>query len=200
MGSIFGESKQEKEEFNIIERLLSIIENLTRPAHKPPKATALKANYITVDKSGNLIFNNSTTNSMAAQNVTVSSSQNSVPGQIVPVAADLVTVLPISSIQPGSETYSVVDQATGATSTIATATAVPGGSEGQYTVNRISGQGGVVLVSYNALAADGVTKLTNAPATPGGAPVPDVITFQGTGTGTGSTVAAALTATYGTPS
>jgi hypothetical protein len=191
MGSIFGESKQEKEEFNIIERLLSIIENLTRPAQKPPKATALKANYITVDKSGNLIFNNSTTNSMAAQNVNVLGTQNTVPGQLVPVLADGVTPLPISSIQAGSEAYSAVDQATGNPSLIATVAPVSGGSEGQYAVTRIAGQAGVVLISYKALAADGVTIITNAGGTP------DVITFQPAGA-TGP--AAALTATYGSPS
>jgi hypothetical protein len=190
MGSIFGESKQEKEEFRIIERLIGIIENLTRQTNNPPKAAALKASYITVDKSGNIIFNNTNSNSMAAQNVTVLGTQNTVPGQIVPVAADGVTVEPITSITAGSEAYTVVDQATNATSTVATVAPVAGGSEGQFAVTRIAGQSGVVLVSYTALAADGVTKITNAGGTP------DVITFQGNPTG----IAAALTASYGTPS
>ena len=193
---LFGESNQEKE-LEIIKIQAEIIRDLTRQKELP-KATALRANYITTDSSGNLIFNNtSTTNSMAAQNVNVLGNQNTVPGQIVPLAADLATVLPFSSIQAGSEAYTAVDQATGTTSVIATVGPTPGGSEGQFTVTRISGQAGVVLVSYTALAADGVTKITNAPAAPGGAPVPDTITFQPV-TATGP--AAALSATYGSPS
>ena len=125
-----------------------------------------------------------------AQTITVLGTQNTVPGQLVPVAADNVTVEPISTIQAGSEVYTVVDQATGTTSTVATVAAVPGGAEGQFAVTRITGQSGTVLVSYKALAVDGVTSITNVGGTP------DTIIFQGNPTG----VAAALTATFGTPS
>lgn len=187
---LFGDNKQEKTELEIIKLQAEIIRDLTR-TKALPQAAALRANYITIDPSGNIIFNTSTTNSMAAQNVNVLGNQNTVPGQIVPVAADGVTVLPISSIQAGSEAYTATDQATGTTSVIATVGAVPGGTEGQFAVTRIAGQAGVVLISKKALAADGVTSITDQGGTP------DVITFQpveSTGPAT------ALTATYGAPS
>src|SRR6202021_3190413 len=98
---MFGESKEEKEEFHIINRLLGIVANRTHQnhhGHRPPHSTALKANYLTVDKSGNIIFHNSNNNLMA-QTITVLGTQNTVPGQLVPVAADNVTVEPISTIQ-----------------------------------------------------------------------------------------------------
>src|SRR5580658_3020734 len=98
---LFGQNHEEKMELEIIKLQALAIERLTRQK-EPLVATALRANYITIDTSGNIIFNTSTTNSMAAQNVTVTPTQNTVPGQIVPLAADLVTVLPISSITPGS--------------------------------------------------------------------------------------------------
>jgi hypothetical protein len=187
---LFGDSQSEKELIATVKLQAETIERLTRKK-EPPKASALRANYLTVDSAGNIIFNTSITNSMAAQNVNVLGTQNTVPGQLVPVLADGVTPLPISSIQAGSEAYTANDQATGTASLIATVAPVPGGSEGQYAVTRIAGQAGVVLISYKALAADGVTSITNQGGTP------DVITFQPAGA-TGP--AAALTATYGSPS
>jgi hypothetical protein len=192
---LFG-GNNEKEELSIIEqllcnekRLLDIIEReqslvwyLTHK-NEPSKAAALTAQYSLINSSNKI-------KSKMAQTITVLGSQNTVPGQIVPVAADNVTVEPISSIQAGSEAYVVVDQSTGTTSLVATVAAVAGGAEGQFAVTRIGTQSGTVLVSYTALAADGVTSITNV----GG--VPDTIIFQGQPTG----VAAALTAQYGTAS
>lgn len=178
---IFGSSKEEKEELRIIERLVCIVDRLTERQPSPTKG--LSANYITVDPSGNLIFNIKNSNSMAAQTITVLPSQNTVPGQIVPVAADGVTVEPISTINAGSEVYTSSNPA------IATVAAVPGGSEGQFAVTRVSGQSGTVVITYTAVNTAGTT-ITNA----GG--VGDTFVFQGQPTG----VAAALTATYGTPS
>jgi hypothetical protein len=154
--------------------------------HHKHWAKSLSADYFTIQNGDILIINSKTSNQMA-QTVTVLGTQNTLPGQIVPVAADNVTVEPISTIQAGSEAYTVVDQATGQTSLVATVAAVAGGAEGQFAVSRIGTQSGTVLVSYTALAADGVTTITNV----GG--VPDTIIFQGQPTG----VAAALTAQYG---
>jgi len=176
---LFGETKIEKSEFSVIDKLLQIILNLT--GAKPAKS--LRANYWVVDKSGNLIFNTSKSNSMAAQTITVLPNQNTVPGQLVPVAADGVTVEPISSINAGSEVY------TSSNTAVATVAPVVGGSEGQFAVTRVSGQSGTVVVTYTAVTTAGAT-ITNA----GG--VGDTFVFQGQPTG----VAAALTATYGTPS
>jgi hypothetical protein len=183
--NLFGPSSSEKEDIKIIDRLLGIVENLTSSGKKSPESVAksLKASYYTVDKSGNIIFNISNTNSMAAQTITVLPNQNTVPGQIVPVAADGVTVEPISAINAGSEVYTSSNPA------IATVAAVPGGSEGQFAVTRVSGQSGTVVVTYTAVNTAGTT-ITNA----GG--VGDTFIFQGQPTG----VAAALTATYGSPS
>ena len=147
------------------------------------RAKFLKASYYTVDQSGNIIFNISNSNSMAAQTITVLPGQNTVPGQIVPVAADGVTKEPISTINAGSEVY------TSSNPSIATVAAVPGGSEGQFAVTRVAGQSGTVVITYTAVNTAGTT-ITNA----GG--VGDTFIFQGQPSG----VAAALTASYGNPS
>lgn len=184
---MFG--NHEKQQLEIIQELAknnshltNIVDRLLKEREKP-NAFALQANYLTVDPSGNIIFNTSKKPQMP-QSITVLPAQNTVPGQLVPVASDNTTVEPISTIQPGSELYTTSDP------TIATVAAVVGGPEGSFAVTRVAGKSGTVTVSYTALAADGVTKITNV----GG--IPDTFIFQGQPTG----VAAALTASYGTPS
>jgi hypothetical protein len=186
----------EQEDLEIIQYLAKsnlhltyIVDRLLKDRDKP-RAFALTANYITLDPSGNLLINNSNQPQKMPQTINVLPAQNTVPAQLVPVAADNTTVEPITTLQPGSEVYTAVDQATGTTSTVATVAPVAGGAEGQFAVTRIAGQSGIVLVSYKALSADGKTTLTNVGGTP------DIFNFQGQPTG----VAAALTATYGSPS
>lgn len=189
--SLFGESKKEKEELEIIEALveqntlaLKIIDKLTIPLNAP-NAAALKAIYSIATKTGDIqIFNSNKINSIMAQTITVLPGQNTVPGQLVPVASDNTTVEPISTITAGSEVYTSSDP------TIATVAAVTGGTEGQFAVTRVAGKSGTITVSYTALAIDGTTTITNVGGTP------DTFIFRGQPTG----VAAALTATYGTPS
>lgn len=121
-----------------------------------------------------------------AQTITVLPAQNTVPGQLVPVASDLITIEPITTINAASEVYTLIDQATGTTSTVATVTALPS-PEGAFLVSRILGQSGTVVLNYTAITPAGLT-ITNV----GG--IGDTFIFQGQPTG----VAAALTATFGT--
>lgn len=176
-----------RHEFEELKEDYEIVETWTRERilhhkhHHGPKT--LRAIYETVDASGNIVFDNLNNNSMAAQTITVLPNQNTVPGQLVPVAADGVTVEPISTINAGSEVYTSSNPA------VATVAAVTGGTEGQFAVTRVAGQSGTVVITYAAVNTAGTT-ITNA----GG--VGDTFIFQGQPTG----VAAALTATFGTPS
>lgn len=179
--SLFGASKTEKEELRIIEKLVDIIDRLTREQEQAV-SHSLSATYWTIDPSGNIIFNTKKSNSMAAQTITLLPNQNTVPGQLVPLASDGVTVEPISTINAGSEVYTSSNPA------IATVAPVPGGSEGQFAVTRVPGQSGSVVITYTAVNTAGTT-ITNA----GG--VGDTFIFQGVASG----IAAALTATFGTP-
>lgn len=149
--------------------------------HKKNKLKHLTANYYTVSKSGDIIFNKSNNNQMG-QTIQVGASQNSVPGQLIGLAADGVTQEPLSGLQPGSEVYTTSD------ATIATISPVSGGAEGQYTVDRVAGASGSVQVGYSATLADGTT-IVNGPA--GG----DTIVFAGQPTG----VISSLSSIYGAP-
>src|SRR5580692_1216531 len=123
---------------HIIAELTSMVNRLL-PRQHIPTAAALRACYIT---QGNREAHKNKL--MASQTITVLSTQNTVPGQIVPVAIAGVTVEPITTINAGSELYTVVDQSTGTTSTVATVAPVSGGAEGQFAVVRITGQSGGV--------------------------------------------------------
>ena len=118
-----------------------------------------------------------------AQTITLLAGQNTLPGQIVPVASDNVTVEPISTINAGSEVYTSSD------TSIATVAADPSGVEGAFIVSRVPNAVGTIQLTYSATTPDGKT-VTNVGGTP------DTIIFQGQPTD----VASALTATYGTPS
>jgi hypothetical protein len=181
---MFGEDERKRLE-HIISKQNDIIELLASKLPSLFNATKLSASYYTTDDEGNIIIHPSISQ---MQNISVGAGLNNLPGQLQPLAADN-TPLDISSIKAGSEVYAVVDQATGLQSTIATVAPTPGGAEGQFTVSRIPGKSGVVLLTYAALAADGVTKITNV----GGQP--DVITFAA------STAPSAtqLSATFGQP-
>ena len=90
-----------------------------------------------------------------ALNTTVAANQNTVVAQLVPVAADGVTPEAITTINPGSEVYTSSDP------TIATVAATPGGTEGQYTISRVTGASGTVSITYTAVrTSDGAT-ITN---------------------------------------
>lgn len=114
------------------------------------------------------------------QTINVLAGQNTVPGQLVPVADDNTTIEPIETITAGSEVYTTSDIS------IATAAAVVGGAEGQFTINRVLGAQGTVTLFYTATTPDGRT-ITNI----GG--LPDTFNFQGQPTG----IASALTANFG---
>lgn len=177
--SLFGDSKVEKELARTVELQAETIRNLTNKSDP----TSLRATYIGLDSKNNFVFYNLKSNKMA-QTIVVPFGKNTVAGQIVPEKKDGVTTEPITSINPGSEVYTSSDP------TIATAAAVTGGAEGQFTVTRVSGATGSVTVLYTAVrAVDGAT-ITNL----GG--VGDTFQFQGEPDGTPD----ALTATYSSPS
>jgi hypothetical protein len=144
---------------------------------KQGKAKHLTAVYAVVTDSSDiqLIFSNKNSNEMP-QTITVLDGQNNVPGQLVPLAADGVTIEPISTINAGSESYTSSDPS------IATAAPVAGGPEGSFLVTRVPGAIGNVAISYTAVNTDGTTISGS-----------DNFVFQGPSTG----VAASLTATYG---
>lgn len=165
-----------EEQVEIIYRQSETIDHLVRhpPPPRLPIAKSLRANYPTIAKN-----QVSKTSDFMAQTITVLGTQNSLPGQLTPIAADGVTVEPITTIQPGTEVYTPTP--TG----IATVTPVAG-TEGAYTVDRISGQSGTVALMYTALNTAGVT-ITNTDG------VPDSIIFLPSPTG----VAASLASTFG---
>lgn len=160
-----------------VDRLISIVINLLkRPC--APMAVSLSSKPITKRHHGNIFYHISNSITMA-QTVTVLDGQNTVTQQLTPIAIDGVTVEPISTIQPVSEIYTVTP--TG----IATAAAVPGGAEGLYTVNRVPGQTGQVVVTYTAVNSAG-TLITNT----GG--IGDTYIFQGPTTGVAASLSSIL--------
>jgi|SRR6187402_154657 len=182
--SLFGLSHLEKQEFELIEKLVGIVDRLTfqelERERRKPKAHHLKAVYAIVTDSADiqLVYLNKTKINMP-QTITVLDGQNTVPGQLVPLAADNVTVEPISTINAGSELYTSSD------TTIATVAADPSGVEGAFIVSRVPGANGNATISYTATTPQGTTISGS-----------DNFVFQGPSTG----VATSLTATYGTPS
>lgn len=181
---LWGESKTEKEAFEIIDRLLHnestllhIVERLLPKEPPSPKSWYLKSIYHVVTPSGDINFVNNKKSNMP-QTITVLDGQNNVPGQLVPLAADGVTIEPISTINAGSEVYTSSD------TTIATAAADPSGVEGAFIVTRVPGAAGNVSVSYTAVNTAGTTISGS-----------DNFVFQGPATG----IASSLTATYGQP-
>lgn len=110
--------------------------------------------------------------------ITILSTQNSIPGQLVPLAADGVTVEPISTITAGSEAYTSSDQ------TVATVAAANDVAEGAFVVTRVPGASGTVVINYTATNTDGVT-ITSLTG--------DTFTFLGQPQG----LAQSLSATYG---
>jgi hypothetical protein len=170
-------------ELRVIEQLVEVVDRLTRTidrllSHPPtPLATSLRANYPTIAKN-----QTAKTIDFMAQTITILGTQNTVPGQLTPIAADGVTVEPITTIQPGSEVYTL--SPTG----IATVAPVTG-TEGAFTVTRVSGQSGTVTLMYTAVNTAGTT-ITNTNGTP------DTFVFQGAQT----LVASSLAATYGSVS
>lgn len=115
---------------------------------------------------------------LAPQAITVLDGQNNVAGQLVPLAADGVTVEPIDTITAGSEAYTSSDP------TVATVAADPSGVEGAFIVSRVTGATGNVTVSYTAKNTAGTTISGS-----------DNFTFQGPLTG----LAQSLSATYSAP-
>lgn len=115
---------------------------------------------------------------LAPQSITVLDGQNNVAGQLVPLAADGVTVEPIDTIKAGSELYTSSD------TTVATVAADPSGVEGAFIVSRVTGATGNVTVSYTAVNTAGTTISGS-----------DNFTFQGPLTG----LAQSLSATYSAP-
>lgn len=182
---LWGESKIEKEAFEIIDRLLHnestllhIVERLLPKESPSPTSWYLKSIYNIVTPSGDITFVNNKNSNMPAQTITVLDGQNNVPGQLVPLAADGTTVEPISTINAGSEVYASSNTA------VATVAPVSGGPEGSFLVTRVPGAIGSVTISYNATNTQG-TAITGF----------DNFIFQGPLTG----IAASLTATYGQP-
>lgn len=179
------ETKMEKEQLQIIDEqaksireLVHIVDNLLSP--KTAAAPAfLGASYITLDSSNNFVYSN-LKNIKMAQTINILSTQNTVAGQITPVAADGITVEPITTINPGSEIYTISDP------TIATVAPISGGTEGQFSVVRVSGKSGTVTFLYTAVRASDGAIITNFSG------IPDTFIFQGTSTG----VASALSAVY----
>jgi hypothetical protein len=185
--AMFGYEKRERQQWHLIERLadancqiLRILECLVC-AKPQAEARSLAARYYLVTAEGDILITSENTQTMA-QTITVQPGQNHVPGQLIPLAADNVTVEPISTIQAGTEVYTSSDPS------IATVAAVAGGAEGQFTVDRVTGKSGTISVAYTAQNTDGTT-ITNV----GG--VGDTFIFLGQATG----LAQALTANYGAP-
>lgn len=113
--------------------------------------------------------------------ITVPFVANTIPGQLVPLAIDGVTTEPITTITAGSEVYTSSD------TTVATVAPNTAAGEGAFTVSRVAGASGTVVINYTATNTDGVT-ITN--------PTGDSFIFLGQPTG----LAQSLSATYGTPS
>lgn len=157
-------------------RLTELVARLT-PIPVIPIARSLRSTY-TIAKDQL----KQTNDLMAAQTITVLGTQNSVPGQLTPLAADGITVEPITTITPGSETYTL--SPTGI-ATVATVT----GTEGAFVVTRVSGQSGTVTLMYTAVNTAGTT-ITNTNGQP------DTFIFQAPQ----SLVAASLAAVFGSPS
>jgi hypothetical protein len=157
--------------------LAGIIDRLLRPEHN--RSRKLGAYYYVVTETKDIQLLNDYT---MPQNIDVLDGQNTVPGQMVALAADGVTREPIGTLKPGSELFIVSD------STIATAALVAGGQEGQFAVTRVAGAKGSVTVVYTAVTTDGRT-ITNVDG------IGDTFNFQGAQTNE----AAELTADYGTP-
>lgn len=180
---LFGETKIEKEAFEVIERLLSnenkllhIVERLIPKEPPAPKSWYLKSVYNLVTPEGDIIFVNNKKSTMP-NTITVLDGQNVVPGQLIPLAADGVTQEPITTINAGSEVYTSSDTTIATVGTTNTA-------EGAFTVTRVPGAVGNVTISYTAVNTAGTTISGS-----------DNFIFQGPTTG----IAASLTASYGTP-
>ena len=183
---MFHTEKREKILFEIIADLLRQIDRLIFcRCHAHGRARSLGAIYYTVSDSGDIIINDLNKHKMAKkkalallQTITVLFGQNTVPGQLVPLADDGVTVEPIDTIQTRTEVYTSSDPS------VATVAADTSGVEGAFVVQRVSGAAGPVTISYKATNAQGVTIQGQ-----------DNFIFLGAPTG----IAASLTATYGQP-
>ncbi len=169
-----GEMNLTEKLVDCVDRLIGIVAKLLRITHCP-RAASLSSTLVT---EGSGIFIVRTKNNFMAQTITVLAGQNTVTQQLTPIGADGVTVEPITTINAGSEIYTVTP--TG----IATATALIGGAEGLYTVNRVAGQAGTVVVTYTAVNTAG-TLITNTNG------VGDTYIFQGPLTGLAASLASA---------
>lgn len=126
------DEQEEKRLTKIIERELEIIDRLT---DKHPK---LRASYFL---NGYKIF------SKTMATISIPQDKTQVIGQLTPLDVS-GNVLDISTVQAGSETFSVSD------GSVASAI-LTGAQEGQFTVARLTDQGGSVTVTYTAKNANG---------------------------------------------